>query len=501
MQVNSLECTSKATGMSKKVEGPASGTRSRKNSEINRKLILSPDSKRKQRLVSSFFIDRDRGCASDLDTKEYNRIYVCSQNKLRARSDSGNIYSSTVEINTSVNMAENGVNTGAMTPTVGNFKSFTLGGNSIVTTIGGQTTAASSQHHTDSTCVTTALNKPLSSVNPDCNLAGANAIHSQTIYQQSKQHDALQSATDTTNIKEQQQKQLDQTDKTNMGPVVHEERIINGPKQSTVISQQTDTATMYTMGTTTNPASTPSITTKENPENPMMALMQAMNEKLSNIQAHVRSVHSEVQSLKDSKTDIYEQITGIQFDQEDDHEVLIIQQNELRQCQDQVALLTNIVSKYEGKITELSNKITAMEARSMHSELIITGLQDKEKKSPLETVREFFKEQMEIEEDLNIVYVYWKGKGKNTFKPLVVRFTTPAFKSKVFSNVSKLKGKKNSKGRTFRVADHLPEEHRTPEEKQTNIPVEQEFVGWTADSYGAETEPVNHCRRTLSSKN
>ena len=105
--------------------------------------------------------------------------------------------------------------------------------------------------------------------------------------------------------------------------------------------------------------------------------------------------------------------------------------------QDKVEMLTHIVKCYEEKLTNLSDKCNQLEARNMKAELIIFGIKDDER--PCVTiVQDFFKVQLEMETVPDIVYAYWKGKGKG-IRPLVVKFQSSSAKGQIFSN---LKGRK-----------------------------------------------------------
>ena len=153
-----------------------------------------------------------------------------------------------------------------------------------------------------------------------------------------------------------------------------------------------------------------------------------------------------------------QKITGLQFDQEDDHETLIVQEKKLQHCQDKVVLLTNIVTKYEDKMESLNTRVSAMDTKMLRSELILFGVDRAEGKSAVDVAKDFFKEKLKIEDEVNVLFAYWKGKGNKTNKPLVVRLNNSGIKGLIYSHVSNLKGLKNKEGKAYRVNDHLPEE-------------------------------------------
>ena len=74
---------------------------------------------------------------------------------------------------------------------------------------------------------------------------------------------------------------------------------------------------------------------------------------------------------------------------------------------------------------------------------------------------------MTIENPPAVSSAFWKGKSSN--KPLVMRFSELNTKTIIFSNVTKLKGKKNESNRSYRVAEHLSEEMMEQQLRQRQI--------------------------------
>ena len=108
-----------------------------------------------------------------------------------------------------------------------------------------------------------------------------------------------------------------------------------------------------------------------------------------------------------------------------------------------------------------------MQTKQVRSELIIFGLEEIEGKMCTDIATDFFKEQMLIEDPPSITHAYWKGHSAN--KPMVLRFANPSTKGLIFSNISNLKGKQNTKKRNCRIADHLPEELDEMKQRQQQI--------------------------------
>ena len=122
---------------------------------------------------------------------------------------------------------------------------------------------------------------------------------------------------------------------------------------------------------------------------------------------------------------------------------------------DKFNFMIDLLIGQEQRITHLNDKVTDMQVRSMKANLVINGLPQQENEDCKEVVSTFFKEKMKIEEEVKIDVAHRIGAGKT--RAMVVRLKDPSEKAKIFTSVSKLKGKKNSEDKHYSVGDQLPE--------------------------------------------
>ena len=201
---------------------------------------------------------------------------------------------------------------------------------------------------------------------------------------------------------------------------------------------------------------------------PLMVMLQTMNDKLSSIQG-------DICTLMTSKTELTNKLDGLCYDQEDDHDTLLNHHKEICGCQDQVDLLTNIVIKQEDQIDEWKSKMLAYEAQHTRNELIIFGIKENTKDTCINQARQFFTSKLGITTEIPITQAYWKGKAEH--KPMVVKLANASAKGLIFSNTSKLKGVKNENNRGYRILNHLPDELAEPQMRQRQIIVENRKLG------------------------
>ena len=202
--------------------------------------------------------------------------------------------------------------------------------------------------------------------------------------------------------------------------------------------------------------------TTQQSTDPVINMLRHMNDKLSNIQEDVRA-------LKENQQEVNTQLSDFRYELEEQQEEASSQKKEINTCHDKVDILASVCINYEQKINDLTNKCTNLAAKNMRSELIIFGLQAEGDKSCIEIAKSFFTDKMEIQQPPNIIQAYWKGQGIN--KPMVVKLQNPSAKGLVFSQVTKLKDKTNSRDRPYRVNDHLPEELTEHQIRQRQIVV------------------------------
>lgn len=130
---------------------------------------------------------------------------------------------------------------------------------------------------------------------------------------------------------------------------------------------------------------------------------------------------------------------------------------ELTDYKFQLRLVENVVIWQDEQIAALNRKITEAQQREMYPNLVISGIIEEPNENPIMKYNEFVKDQLEIQELIPAHRAYRVGAGQD--RPLIVELRDPiTHKGKIYSKVSKLKGKANSKGGRFFISDHLPEE-------------------------------------------
>ena len=125
--------------------------------------------------------------------------------------------------------------------------------------------------------------------------------------------------------------------------------------------------------------------------------------------------------------------------------------------------LTNIVIRQEQKIEELENKLENIKAREQKPNLTVTGiLEDPEesRETLIQKSKDFIKNQMEIEQNIEIWDAYRLGQPGAVTRTVFIKLRYPSDKTVIFTNASNLKGKMNAKRKLFFVRDETSEEQQ-----------------------------------------
>ena len=179
---------------------------------------------------------------------------------------------------------------------------------------------------------------------------------------------------------------------------------------------------------------------------------------ITNLTSAVNGIKNDITELKTSKSEklsvpektCAENTTAVQ-------EAIQVVENESLK----VKILTAIVIRQDHRIKVLENEVQAMHGRQRKANIIISGLDDIEVENVENTktkVSSFFKDQMCITDDIEVKKIDTLGKGPN--KAVVVKLANLNDKSKIFDNVSNLKGKHNARKKLFFVNNDLPEKER-----------------------------------------
>ena len=131
-----------------------------------------------------------------------------------------------------------------------------------------------------------------------------------------------------------------------------------------------------------------------------------------------------------------------------------------------VNLLGNMFIRQEEKVEALEAELKYIRRTKTRPNLVVRGIVEQLNETDeicKANVQAFFKEQMEISDDIPIKKAYRLGKqGGKADRPLMVKLAKQSDKSIIYKSVSNLKGKKNVKRRLFNIDDDMDAEQAEP---------------------------------------
>ena len=117
-------------------------------------------------------------------------------------------------------------------------------------------------------------------------------------------------------------------------------------------------------------------------------------------------VQQEQLSAVNRHHELKQRMEGLEFEQDEDHELVISQGKMIKILQDKVKLLSQLVIKQDNDIATVRNKAKAQEAKQLRCNIKIMGLDVRKDSTLLEDAKDFFKESMEITQDIKITSAY-----------------------------------------------------------------------------------------------
>ena len=105
-------------------------------------------------------------------------------------------------------------------------------------------------------------------------------------------------------------------------------------------------------------------------------------------------------------------------------------------------------------IKELNGKVEFLETERLRPNLIVKGIKEGPEENCKSLIKEFFKNQMSITEEIPIKKAHRIGKGKH--RPILATLADPDLKAKIYASAAKLQDQKNYQDKPYRLDDQLP---------------------------------------------
>ena len=124
-------------------------------------------------------------------------------------------------------------------------------------------------------------------------------------------------------------------------------------------------------------------------------------------------------------------------------------------------LVGNLLIRAEERSEEIAEEVKVTRRKKARPNLIVRGIiesKDEKKDVTVQKTQSFFKEQLEITEEIPIKHAFRVGRKDQGDRPVLVRLSQIEDKGTIYKSVSNLKGKTNAKRRLFNIDDDLDQQ-------------------------------------------
>ena len=156
----------------------------------------------------------------------------------------------------------------------------------------------------------------------------------------------------------------------------------------------------------------------------------SMEQMLANLTSTVNAIQADIVSLKDSKSKIPTLENSIKVEEKNVKKLSEKQESEVVRLK----MLTAVVIRQDKQIEHLKKQVEILQKESKKPNIFVDGLLE-EGKSCIQLVKDFFKEQMEIEANVHVSQAF--RIGNKTLRTMKITFANPDTKYFVFSPISK----------------------------------------------------------------
>ena len=120
----------------------------------------------------------------------------------------------------------------------------------------------------------------------------------------------------------------------------------------------------------------------------------------------------------------------------------------------EIECLKGIVIRQDQEIQECRSQIEHWQYIGMRPNLIVSGIEVCANEDCVQLIKSFFKDTMEIQDDIHIVSAF-RFKGSGRYRAICVKLAKSSDKALIFKNTGKLKDKTNSANKPFCINDQL----------------------------------------------
>ena len=207
---------------------------------------------------------------------------------------------------------------------------------------------------------------------------------------------------------------------------------------------------------------------KENETEKLNLLMEAINRLNVSVESKYDKIH---EHLTGEEEGVFPRLRDCEaaIDDYRDRIEQLEETNEL--LKNDVVLLKGVIQVQERRWDTLNDAVTAIKARSMGNNIVISGLEgDQDNENCEQKVCNFMKKEMQMEmENTEVQVAHRLGPKTGRTRQMVVRCSNK-LRSKIFTHTKNLKGKKNQQNQSFFVDPQLPEEYAA-ERRQINYKI------------------------------
>lgn len=191
----------------------------------------------------------------------------------------------------------------------------------------------------------------------------------------------------------------------------------------------------------------------------LLATTKVLNGSVTKLQQELANLRQE-KLLQDNK------VSSLIDVQKSDDEKLQRALKQLEEHDRRFHALLGVITKQDQEILALKKVLNNMSVRASKNNLVITGIIEDRDENPKWKVLEFFKDKLQIQDNIVLQNAYRVGAG--TDRPMVVELQKSQDKTKIYQKVGNLKGVKNTKKKPYFVSDQLPED-LAEKKRQENV--------------------------------
>ena len=187
-------------------------------------------------------------------------------------------------------------------------------------------------------------------------------------------------------------------------------------------------------------------------------VMEMFNQLMNNMNSMKADLSADIKEIKTQGSGNAIKIKEVEQKQTTQDQELVLLKKENVFCKQKLLQLAGAYSHQKQVMNELHSRLDMIEKDRYKPKMVIQGIPEREGISTGDALKEFFKTELKLAQEVKVKFSTRMGNRKN--RPILLHLVNAFDKGLIYTNAKNLQGKKGANDKSYKIEDYLPAKDR-----------------------------------------